>query len=156
MFNTICCPYWKFIFPSKGEAVDIYFVNLNSNSQGLLCFYASLLAMRNCDFSPFYTGLCLFICLFKELGIEQAKSHWLHLFDFSPLCVFKCVLKLPSWEEAKSHWLHLFDFPPLCVFKCVLKLPSQEEAKSHWVHFFYFSPLCIFKCCLKSPAWEEA
>ena len=43
--------------------------------------------------SPFFTEVCLFICLLKELGSEQVKSHWLHLFDFSPLCVFKCVLK---------------------------------------------------------------
>ena len=63
----------------------------------LLCESSEgLLAMANGDFSPFYTGLCLFICLLKELGAEQAKSHWLHLFDFSPLCVFKCLLKWPA------------------------------------------------------------
>ncbi len=55
----------------------------------------------------FYTDLCLFICLLKELETEQAKSHWLHLFGFFPLCVFKCFLKLPACEDAKSHWLHL-------------------------------------------------
>ena len=26
-----------------------------------------------------------------------------------------------AWKDAKSHWLHFFDFSPLCVFKCVLK-----------------------------------
>ena len=49
--------------------------------------------MLTFPFSPFYTALCLFICLLKELGTEQAKSHWLHLFHFSPLCVFKYLLK---------------------------------------------------------------
>ena len=49
-------------------------------------------AMANCHFSPVYIDLCLFICLLKLLWTEQAKSHWLHLFDFS-LCVFKCVLR---------------------------------------------------------------
>ena len=75
----------------------IYFINLNSNHQGLC---EGLLTKTNGDFSSFYTRLCLFICLLKELGSEQAKSHWLHLFDFSPLCVFKWVLKLPAQEEA--------------------------------------------------------
>ena len=64
------------------------------------------------------------LCLLKELWTEQAKLHWLHLFDFSPLCVFKCLLKLPACEDAKSHWLHLLDFSPMCVFKCALKLPA--------------------------------
>ena len=99
-----------------------------------------------------YTGLCLFKCLLKELGSEQAKSHSLHLFDFSPLWVFKCLLKLPAWDDVKSHRLHWFDFSPLWVFKCCLKLLASEEAKSHWLHLFDFSPLCVFKCVFKSPA----
>ena len=41
----------------------------------------------------------LFDSVFVNMSSEKhasadAKSHWLHLFDFSPLCVFKCVLKL--------------------------------------------------------------
>ena len=32
------------------------------------------------------------------------------LLHFSPLCVFKCVLKLVTQEDAKPHWLHLFEF----------------------------------------------
>ena len=28
---------------------------------------------------------------------------------------FKWLLKLSAWENAKSHWLHLFVFSPLCV-----------------------------------------
>ena len=39
-------------------------------------------------------------------------------------CVFMCVLKLPARDDAQSHWLHLFDFSPVCVFMCVLKLPT--------------------------------
>ena len=86
----------------------------------------------------------------------DAKSHWLHLFDFSPLCIFKCFLKSPASEDAYSHWLHLLDFSPLCVFKCVLKLPAQKDIKLHWLHLFDFSPLCLFKCVLKLPAQKEA
>ena len=52
-----------------------------------------LLTMTDGHFYPFYTCMCLFICLLIELEAEQAKSQWLHMFDFSPLCVFKCVLK---------------------------------------------------------------
>ena len=37
----------------------------------------------------YFPQLCLFICLLKDLGSEHAKSHWRHLFIFSPLCVFK-------------------------------------------------------------------
>ena len=57
---------------------------------------------------------------------------------FSPLCVFKCVLKLLASEDAKSHWLHLFDFSPLCVFKWFLKLSTRWDAKSHCLHFWTF------------------
>ena len=31
-------------------------------------------------------------------------------FYFSPPCIFKCVRKLSAQDDAKSHWLHLFDF----------------------------------------------
>ena len=44
--------------------------------------------------------LWVFKCWRKDLGSEQAKSHWLHLFGFSPLCVFKCLLKWPACEDA--------------------------------------------------------
>ena len=53
----------------------------NTKSIVSLYFYASsksLFTMTNVPFSPFYTDLCLFICLLKELETEQAKSHWLH------------------------------------------------------------------------------
>ena len=56
----------------------------------------------------------------------DAKSHWLHLFDFSSQCVFKCLLKSPARDDAKSHWLHLFDFSPLFLFKCVLNVLGSE------------------------------
>ena len=94
--------------------------------------WAHLDKMTNCHISPVYTGLCLFMCLLKELGSEQAKSHWLHLFNFSPLCILKCLLKELGSEHAKSHWLHWLYFSPLCVFKCILKALAWADAKSHW------------------------
>ena len=109
---------------------------LNS-CQSLVFEYAELLCCFFFSFSFFifiyfssskYIAVCLFTCLLKELGSEHAKSHRLHLLDFSPLCVFKCLLKWLFWMDAKSHRLHLFDFSPLCVFKCVLKLPAWEDA----------------------------
>ena len=98
---------------------------------------------------------CFFpLCVFKWPASEDAKSHWFHLFDFSPLCISKCVLKWPAYEDAKSHRLHLFYFSPLCIFKCVLKSPAWEKAKLHCVHLFDFSPLCVLKCLLKWHACE--
>ena len=35
-----------------------------------------------------------------QIAREDAKSHKLHLFDFSPLWIFKCVLKLLAWEDS--------------------------------------------------------
>ena len=65
----------------------------------------------------------------------------------SPLCVFKCVLKWPAREEAKSHWLHLFDFSLLCDFMCLLKWHAWEDAKSHWFnHICLTFPHCSFSC----------
>ena len=40
----------------------------------------------------------------------DAKSHRLHLFDFSLLFIIKCFLKDLGSKRAKSHWLHLFEF----------------------------------------------
>ena len=40
-------------------------------------------------------------------------------FYFSPLYILKCLLKLLANIDAKSHCLHLFDFSPLCV--CISK-----------------------------------
>ena len=47
-----------------------------------------------------------------------SNRHRLYLFDLSLLCVFKCLLISPSFENAKSHWVHLFAFSPAsqCVF----------------------------------------
>ena len=69
--------------------------------------------------------------ILKLLACEEAESHCLHLFNFSPLCVFKCVLKLLAWEDTESHWLHLLDFSFQCIFKCIHKYSTQEEAKKH-------------------------
>ena len=44
-----------------------------------------------------------------------------------PLCVFRCVFKLPVPTDAKSHWLHLFDFSTLCVSSKSLDLKRQSH-----------------------------
>ena len=61
---------------------------------------------------------------------------WLHDLIF---------LKVPASEDAKSHWLHLFNFSPLCVLKCLLKFSAQEDVKSHWLHLFGLLPLLDFR-----------
>ena len=63
--------------------------------------------------------------------IEQAKSNWLHLFDFSPGRFVEWVLKMPVCWVAYSHWLHWLDFSPTCVFRCVLKLPAWDYVFSY-------------------------
>ena len=47
---------------------------------GCICLTLLHCALTNVSSSP-------------QLARKDAKSHWLHFFDFSPLCVFKCVLK---------------------------------------------------------------
>ena len=47
-----------------------------------------------CVFSNvFQNGLCVFEGFLKTLPNQDAKSKWLHLFDFSPVYVFNCVPK---------------------------------------------------------------
>ena len=58
-------------------------------------------------------------------GCKVTLAAFVWLFQ---LCVFKCFLKTSAREDAYSHWLHLFGFSPLCIFKCVLKLPAREDA----------------------------
>ena len=65
------------------------------------------------------------------------------------MCFFKCVLKLPAWEDAKSHWLHLFCFSPLCIFKCIFKLPAQKDAIVTLVAFVWFFSTMFFQMCLQ-------
>ena len=60
--------------------------------------------------------------LYKERTAIQSFS-----LPFS-LCVFKCLLKWLGSEDAWSHWLHLFDFYPLCIAKCVLKWAERDDA----------------------------
>ena len=49
--------------------------------------------------------------------------------------MFKYLLNRSAREGAKSHWLHLFDFSRLCVFKCACDAadvgggwPQQQRA----------------------------
>ena len=53
-----------------------------------------------------------------------------------------------AWGDTKSHWLHLFGFSPLCVSKCLLKELGSAQAKSHRMHFFVcvirWSSKCLY------------
>ena len=98
-----------------------------------------ILRSNKCSFK-----LCVIKSILKLLAREDAKSHWLHSFDFSPLCVFTCVLKSPAWQDAKSHWLHLFDLSQLCIFKCLLESPACEDTKSHWLHLKTYRDIVAF------------
>ena len=62
---------------------------------------------------------------------------------------FWCLLKWPTWIDAKSHWLHLYGFSPQWVLTCFLKLSARADTKSHWLHLWYFSLEWVFKCLLK-------
>ena len=49
--------------------------------------------------------------------------------------MFKNLLNRSAREDAKSHWLHLFDFSRLCIFKCACDAadvgggwPQQQRA----------------------------
>ena len=56
--------------------------------------------MRNYTDSICLTFLHCVFQMFSQVAClcrsEDVKSHWLHLFDFSPLCVFKWVFTLPN------------------------------------------------------------
>ena len=55
---------------------------------------------------------------------ERRTDHILYA-----VCVFNIWdLKLRSNLEAKSHWLHLYDFTPEWIFKWLLKLPAWTDA----------------------------
>ena len=99
------------------------------------------------------------ICLTFLHCVFSASSNRLH----PPLCVFKRVLK----EGAKSHWLHLFDFSPLCAFKSVLTfhhcafsnvssncLLKKRHNRTGYICLTFLH--CVFKCLFKSPAREDA
>ena len=67
------------------------------------------------------------------------------------VCFFKCLLKLSARTDAKSHWLHLYAFSPKGVFRCFLKSPAWIDGKSQMValvRFFQLSPqiVCPKRC----------
>ena len=82
--------------------------------------------------------------------IALAAFVWL-----SPLCIFKCVLEWPAGEDAKSHWLHLFDFSPLCIFKCFLKWPACEQAVTFVICQSPKQPLCFLFVHFKIPGFSQ-
>ena len=48
--------------------------------------------------------------------------------------VFNCPLETPASTDAKSHWLHLFDFSPRWVFKCLFREYLCAVELLHWLH----------------------
>ena len=110
------------------------------------------------------------ICLTFLHCVFSASSNRLH----PPLCVFKRVLK----EGAKSHWLHLFDFSKVSSKRLPEKMHSHIDCICSTFHHCAFSNVssncllkkrhnrtgyicltflhCVFKCLFKSPAREDA
>ena len=93
MHNHIGCIFLAFLHCAFSNVPSKCLPHRMQSHIGCICGTFS-----NMDFQMILQGTCV------------KRSHWLHLFDFSPLCVFKCVLKCSLREEAKSHWLHLFNF----------------------------------------------
>ena len=67
----------------------------------------------------------------QNVSLEGCKLTLVTLF-------FICVLKWHDREDAKSHKLHLSDFSPSYIFKGLIKLPAREKAYLHWLHFLAF------------------
>ena len=123
-----------------------------------------------------HIGYICFTFLLKLCARKEAKSHWLHLLNFSTVCfqmshkivctrgcitlvtfvwLFStvCFQMSPQISYLIGYKITLVTivwFSPLCFFKRVLKWPAQEDVLSHWLHLFDFSPLCIFICIFKS------
>ena len=69
--------------------------------------------------------------------LNRCKVALIALVCFSPEWVFKCVLKLPTCKDLKSHWLHIFGFSPLrCEFSNVtskrLHKRMHSRAQNLW------------------------
>ena len=116
----------------------------------------------------------LFNCVFKwvfnlHVG-EDAKSHWLHLFVFSPrwalnvpeYCLYhcecvNCALKLLAQKDTIPHWLQLFDLSHNVSFStCILKWKVQAYAiLPQSSHLSKLSPLCVLIWVLKLLIWAD-
>ena len=115
----------------------------------------------------------LFSTLSSNCVLELMQSHIFCIFVlFSRVSL--SVLNLPACADAKSHWLHLYAFSPNGVFRCFLKsslnrwkvangctcmlfstvssncLPEKMQSRIGCI-FTLFSPEGVFKCFLKSP-----
>ena len=77
---------------------------------------------------------CFLTCLPKLPEHEDAYTHLLHLWDFSPVCVLIWFVRPPPVNEVYSQSLHLCDFTPLCILRCSIRWPDWEEAYLHWSH----------------------
>ena len=75
-------------------------------------------------------------CAFSNISSKGLPER-MHMLLFS-LCVFKCLIKLPALEDAKSHWLRLFDCSLLCIFKCCLKSPAWERKEIEMFSVYFF------------------
>ena len=113
------------------------------------------------DFSP----LWVLRCWLKELGSEQAKSHWTFLHGvFNPFpyklhffAFFMASFEMSSLSKSKGDVVKvsLAAFVlsySLLVFMCVIKVPARVDAYSHWLHLFEFSLLWSFKQVDKTTA----
>ena len=98
------------------------------------------------DFTP--------LCVFKYFLEGSARKDAYVTFS---LCVFKCLIKLPALEDAKSHWLRLFDCSLLCIFKCCLKSPASErkEIEMFSVYFFVNFFAVIFALNISAIFWVK-
>ena len=108
--------------------------------------HSHILLVHLFDFTP--------LCVFKYFLEGSARKDAYVTFS---LCVFKCLIKLPALEDAKSHWLRLFDCSLLCIFKCCLKSPAWErkEIEMFSVYFCVNFFAVIFALNISAIFWVK-
>ena len=72
----------------------------------------------------FKKNSCLDIVAFLVAEINHFRKF---ICIFYAVFMCKWTLKSLAWTDAKSDWLHLFDFSPLCILKCCLRLSALHE-----------------------------
>ena len=58
-----------------------------------------------------------------------------------------CILKSPAWEDAKSHLLHLFVFSPLCVFLMFPQISCLRRGIVTLIAFVWLFSTVNFHMC---------
>ena len=91
-----------FTYPIESTAFYINCVKIPIQIQSLHKWRQSHL-LHLCSFSP----LCVFKCVLKLVASAYLHCH------IGCICL-TFLLKLSAREEAKSHWLHLFNFSTVC------------------------------------------